>query len=117
MLMSSMKLRMKKMPRPLALRMFSGVSGSARQSTSNPFPLVEDPHDQLDGRSERLEREFDGDQLAFVLAIAMLDSVDRRLADGDPNPVSGLSIESAQSSHLISDELDKIQHVEATPNF
>ena len=35
---SSMKLRMKKMPRPLDLRMFSGASGSATSSGSKPSP-------------------------------------------------------------------------------
>src|SRR5262249_19578221 len=35
---SSMKLRMKKMPRPLDLRMFSGWRGSATSSGSNPSP-------------------------------------------------------------------------------
>ncbi len=35
---SSMKLRMKKMPRPLDLSMFSGASGSATSSGSKPAP-------------------------------------------------------------------------------
>ena len=35
---SSMKLRMKKMPRPLDFRRFSGASGLATSSTSNPSP-------------------------------------------------------------------------------
>src|SRR6185436_2797460 len=35
---SSMKLRIRKMPRPLDFNMFSGASGSGRASGSNPFP-------------------------------------------------------------------------------
>ena len=35
---SSMKLRMKKMPRPLDLRRFSGARGSATSSGSKPSP-------------------------------------------------------------------------------
>ena len=42
-----MKLRMKKMPRPLDLRMFSGASGSATSCGLEAFALVEHADDEL----------------------------------------------------------------------
>ena len=44
-----MKLRMKKMPRPLDLSRFSGASGSGSDSGSKPSPCVPDGDDQFVG--------------------------------------------------------------------
>ena len=60
---SSMKLRMKKMPRPLDFSMFSGASGLATSLGIEPVPLVEDANDELARRVAGRERELDGDEL------------------------------------------------------
>ncbi len=107
-----MKLRMKKMPRPLDLRRFSGASGSATSSRLEPLPLVDDADDQLAGARRPGEGELDGHQLVGVLAVAVLDGVDDRLAHGDADPVDGVFVQAGELADVIADDLHEIQHLE-----
>ena len=109
---SSMKLRMKKMPRPLDLRMFSGASGSATSSGSKPSPWSRDADDELGRRVGGGEGELDGDELVGMFAVAVLDGVDDRLADGDADPVDRILVEGGHLPHAIAEDLHEIHHVE-----
>ena len=107
-----MKLRMKKMPRPLDLRMFSGREGIGDFLGIEAFALIEDPHDQLVRVGRRRQRELDGDELAVVLAVAVLDGVDDRLADRDADPVDRVLVQAGELPHAVADDLDEVQHLE-----
>ena len=112
-----MKLRMKKMPRPLDLSMFSGASGSATSLGLEPLALVGDLDDELGRRVDRREGELDGDELAAILAVAVLDGVDHGLADGDADPVDRVLVEGGQLPHAIAEDLDEVHHVEEARNL
>ncbi len=88
---SSIKLRMKKMPRPLDLSMFSGASGS--------------------------ERELDGDDFAAILAVAVFDRVDDGFPYRDADPVDRVLVEGGQLPHAIAENLHKVHHVEEARNL
>ena len=109
---SSMKLRMKKMPRPLDLRRFSGASGSATSSGSKPSPWSRTRTISSPGCAAGREGELDGDQLVGMLAVAVLDRVDDRLAHGHADPVDGVLVEPGQLADAVADDLDEVQHVE-----
>ena len=109
---SSMKLRMKKMPRPLDLRRFSGARGSATSSGSKPSPSSQHADDQLARIGRRGEGELDGHQLVGMLAVAVLDGVDHRLAHGHADPVHAVFVEAGHLADVIAGDLDEIQHVE-----
>ena len=74
--------------------------------------LVEDADDQLARIGGRRERELDGHQLAVVLAVAVLDGVDDRLADGDADPVDRVLVQAGELADAVADDLDEVQHVE-----
>ena len=114
MLSSSMKLRMKKMPRPLALRRFSGASGSGSSSGSNPSAVVPHADEQFFRDPRRPHREVDLDRFRRVVAVAVLDRVDDRLADRDLDPVPGVLVELQHAAKLIDHRLDEIDHLEET---
>ena len=109
-----MKLRMKKMPRPLDFRMFSGASGSATSSGSKPSPWSSTRTTSSLGVGGGRERELDGHELAVVLAVAVLDGVDDRFADGDADPVDRVLVEAGELPDAIAHDLDEVQHVEVT---
>ena len=109
-----MKLRMKKMPRPLDLRMFSGARGSATSCGSKPCALVQHADDEFLRVGGWSERELDGHELAVIFAVAVLDRVDHRLAHRHTNPVDGVLVESGELAHAVADDLHEIQHVEVT---
>ena len=111
---SSMKLRMKKIPRPLDFRMFSGASGSAISSGSNPWPWSSTRTTNSVGLGDRRERELDGDELVVVLAVAVLDGVDDRFADRDADPMRGVFIERGECRQPVADQLDEIQQLVIT---
>ena len=109
-----MKLRMKKMPRPLDLRMFSGASGSATSSGSKPSPWSSDPDHELARIGDRRERELDRHELAVVLAVAVLDGVDDRLAHRDADPVDRVLVQAGELTDAVAHDLDEVQHLEVT---
>ena len=47
-----------------------------------------------------------------MFAVAVLDGVDDRLADGDADPVDRVLVEGGQLTHAIAQDLHEIQHVE-----
>ncbi len=88
-----MKLRMKKMPRPLDLRTFSGIERIANGVRIEALAFVEDLHDELFGPLARLEPELHRHLLVAVFPVAVLDGVDDRLADGHAHPVRRVLIQ------------------------
>ena len=109
---SSMKLRMKKMPRPLDFRRFSGASGSGSSSGSKPSPWSRTRIDELAGGAGGDHREFDGHQLGRVAPVAVLDGVDDRFADRHADPMLRILVEAEVPSELVADRLDQIDHLE-----
>src|SRR5258708_27217012 len=77
-----------------------------------PLPLIGDLDHELGRRLDRGEREFDRDVLAAILAVAVLDRVDDRLADGDADPVDRILVEGGQLPHAIAENLHEVYHVE-----
>ena len=57
-------------------------------------------------------RELDVHALALVVAVAVLDRVDDRLADGDAHPVQRLVVQARHPADVVADDLDEIEHVE-----
>ena len=106
-----MKLRMKKMPRPLDLRRFSGRQRIGDLLGIEALALVEHATTSSPARGRR-ERELDGHELAVVLAVAVLDGVDDRLADRDADPVDGVLVEAGELTEAIAHDLDEVQHLE-----
>src|SRR5688572_26432800 len=78
------------------------------------FALIEHPDDELRGVRCRRERELDGHHLLVVLAVAVLDGVDHRLADRDPDPVDRVLVEAGHLAETVADDLDEVQHLEVT---
>src|SRR5688572_19894742 len=76
--------------------------------------LVEDPDDQLARSGGRRHVELDGDQLAVVLAVAVLDGVDDRFAHRDADPVDRVLVQTRELPDAIAHDLDEIQHFEIT---
>ena len=109
-----MKLRMKKMPRPLDLRRFSGTSGSSTVWGSKPLPWVEHTNGQLRGLGDRVKLKLDDDPFCLIFIVAMFDRVDYRFAHSNADPVHGVIIEVPDFSDVIAQDLNQIEHVEVT---
>src|SRR5260221_1371358 len=82
-----------------------------------PLPLVGDLDHELGRRLDRREGELDRDEFAAVLAVAVLDCVDDRFADGDADPVDRVLVEGGHLPHAIAEDLDEIHHVEQARNL
>jgi hypothetical protein len=108
-----MKLRIRKMPRPLDLSRFSGARGFASVSGS----LVPHPDIQLGDRGGRRRFELDEDVLARVVLVPVLHRVDHRLPDGDAHPMERIVVEAGSARDVIADHLDEVQHVEVAGEF
>ncbi len=111
---SSMKLRMRKMPRPLRLQEVLGRQGIGDFLGLEALALVLDPDDQFAGVVRRDGAELDDDALAEIALVAVLDGVDDRLADGDADPVELVLVEADHLADVIADDLHEIEHVEST---
>ena len=109
---SSMKLRMRKMPRPLDLSRFSGSSGSATVSGSKPSPWSRTRIVSSGTSASGGGLELDEHVLGRVVAVAVLDGVDHRLADRDADPVQRVVVEADVARHVVADHLDEIEHLE-----
>ena len=109
-LISSMNVRMMKMPRPLAFRTFSGASGSGDVRGIEPRALVTHADGDASRSGVAQRRELDVHVLALVVAVAMLDGVDHRLTNRDADPVQGVVIESSQPSEVIACHLHEVEH-------
>src|SRR5262245_2505026 len=79
--------------------------------------LIGDANDELRGFVARREGEFDGDELAGILAVAVLDGVDDGLAAGDADPVRGVFVERGHMAHAIAEDLHEVHHVEQARNL
>ncbi len=91
---SSMKLRMKKIPRPLDFSTFSGSSGLAIGSGIEALrPRRARCTTNSSGFARAAQAELDDDVLGCVLAVAVLDGVDDRLAHGHADPVRGVLVQ------------------------
>ena len=104
-----------------------GPSGSGKSTLMNLIGCLDTPSqgrywinsklvsemedDELARIGHRREREFDRDQLGVVLAVAVLDGVDDRLADGDANPVDRILFELRQLADAVADDLDEFDHL------
>ena len=76
--------------------------------------LVEDPDDQLARGGGRRHHELDGDDLAVVLAVAVLDGVDHRFAHRDADPVDRVFVQPGELADAVAHHLDEVQHLEIT---
>ena len=114
---SSMKLRMRKMPRPLDFSMFSGRQRVGHFFRLEAFALVADADRQAAGVGIGRRRELDVDHLREVAAVAVLDGVDHRLANGDADPVHRVFVEPDAATQMVADQLDEIEHVERAAEF
>src|SRR6266545_5210630 len=74
--------------------------------------LIRDADDELGGSLDGRERKLDRHDLVGMLAVAVLDRVDDRLADGDADPVDGVFVEGGELSHSIAEDLHEVHHVE-----
>ena len=108
---SSMKLRMRKMPRPLAFRRFSGASGSEMRLGIESRTLVTHANDDARRPAGIERRELDVHVLVLVAAVAVLDRVDDRLAHGDAHPVERLLVESGETPEMIARDLHEVEHL------
>ena len=62
--------------------------------------------------SSASKRELDGDALGDVLAVAVLDGVDDRLAHGHADPMDGVLVEAGDRAQPIAHELNEVQQLE-----
>src|SRR6266568_384967 len=76
------------------------------------FTLLGHADRQFGGIVERPEGELDGDELARIFAVAVLDRVDHRFADGDADPMNRVFIEARHAPHSIAQDLHEVDHVE-----
>src|SRR5207249_8949220 len=59
-----------------------------------------------------LFRSFDEDVLARIVAIAVLDGVDDRLADGDADPMPRVLVEADAARQVVADHVNEVEHLE-----
>ena len=109
-----MKLRIRKIPRPLDFRMFSGASGIGDLFGIESLAFVLDANDELLGIVRRHRAELDDDALGFVVLIAVLDRIDDAFANRDAHPVERVVVQARHPAEVIADDLHEIQHVEGT---
>ena len=107
---SSMNVRMMKMPRPLDLRTFSGARGSGIVVGSNPGPSSRTRIAIPAGAGITEGCELDVDVLALVVAVPVLDGVDHRLAHRDAHPMQGIVIETGQAPQVVACHLHEVEH-------
>ena len=109
---SSMKLRIRKMPRPLDLRRFSGSSGFGDRLRVEALALVADADRQLGDIRVGRGLELDEHVLGGVAAVAVLDRVDHRFADGHAHPMQRILVEADAAREVIADHLHEVEHLE-----
>ena len=114
---SSMKLRMRKMPRPLRLQEVFGGQRIGDRLRIEALALVAHANHQLARLAARDRREVDEHVLGRIVAIAVLDGVDDRLADGDTHPVHALVVEAEAAPDVIADHLHEVEHLEGAGEF
>ena len=67
----------------------------------------------MPGAAAVLERrELDVHALVHVVAVAMLDRVDDRLADRDADPVDRIVVEPGRARDVVAHHLHEVEHVE-----
>ncbi len=113
---SSMKLRMRKMPRPLDFSRFSGSSGFATSLGIEALALIADANRQLRHLAQR-RPELDEHAFARVVAVAVFDGVDDRFANRDADPMHGVFVETDSTGQMVAHDLDEIQHLERAGEF
>ena len=107
-----MKLRIRKMPRPLLLSTFSGAQQSGSVEGSKPPPSSLTRMAMPGGVSVVQRRELDVHALGLVIAVPVLDRIDHRLAHGHADPVDRLVIQARLPADVVAHDLDEIEHVE-----
>ena len=110
-----MNWRMRKMPRPLVRRMFSGARGRGAGSDRSPVP-GRARRRQLRGVRGRCRRELNRDSPRRV-AVAVNDGVGDAFAHGHAEPVHRFIIEPGRLSNVIGHELHEIEHLDGAGNF
>ena len=108
-----MKLRIRKMPRPLHLSRFSGARQSARVEGSKPGPSSRTRINTPPAVLFVELRELDVHALAAVVAVAMLHGVNDRLADGYTHRVKRVLVQTGPAPNVIADKLDQVEDVKA----
>ena len=110
---SSMKLRMRKMPRPLRLQDVLGRQRVGDLLGLEALALV------LDRGSTSSPASSGGTglnstitRLRPVVLVAVLDGVDHRLAHRDAHPVERVLVEARHLADVVADDLDEVEHVE-----
>ena len=66
------------------------------------------------GPRDRREGKLDGHELVVLFAVAVLDGVDHRFADGDADPVDGIFVEPGQRRQPVAHDLNDIQQLVVT---
>src|SRR2546426_1794278 len=77
------------------------------------------PHaNQQPGRLRRRRRlELDEHVLGRVVAVAVLDGVDHRLADRDADPMDRVVVLADTPAHVVAHDLDEVEHLERAREF
>ena len=75
------------------------------------FALIADANHQL-GLGRRRRFELDEHALGRVVAVAVLDGVDDRLADRDADPVDRVLVEARCPPDVVADDLHEVEHLE-----
>ena len=108
-----MKLRMRKMPRPLDLSRFSGASGLATVSGSKPSPWSRTRMVEFGTRvAVHGVSNSTNTCLAASLRLPCLMALMTRFADRDADPVHRVLVEADVSADVVADHLDEIEHLE-----
>src|SRR5439155_6006915 len=81
------------------------------------FALIADANHQLRAGRGRRRLEIDEDVLARVVAVAVLDGVDDRLADRNADPVRRILVEADAARDVIAHNLHEVEHLERTGEF
>ena len=109
---SSMKLRMKKMPRPLDLRMFSGASGSATSSGSKPSPWSSTRTTSSLGSATGAKVNSTVTSLSESSRLPCLMALMTDSRTATPTQWTASSSRPAELGHAVADHLHEVQHVE-----